>query len=70
MTLMQEWAAHAPVNYQHKYNLVLAKQARVNGDRLQAAAYYEIAIQEAIANGYLQKTAIAGSIVVENIVQL
>jgi hypothetical protein len=37
----------------------LAEQARVNGDRLQAATYYEIAIQEAIANGYLQKTAIA-----------
>jgi hypothetical protein len=38
MTLMQEWAAHAPVNYQHKYNLVLAKQARVNGDRLPGLA--------------------------------
>ncbi|MEH1807026.1 ATP-binding sensor histidine kinase [Nostoc sp.] len=59
---MQEWAAHAPVNYQHKYNLILAEQARVTGDRLQAADYYEIAIQEAIANGYVQEAAIANEL--------
>ncbi|MEA5603520.1 AAA family ATPase [Nostoc sp. UHCC 0252] len=59
---MQEWATHAPVNYQHKYNLILAEQARVIGDRVQAADYYEIAIQEAIANDYLQETAIANEL--------
>ncbi|NEU82186.1 AAA family ATPase [Nostoc sp. UIC 10630] len=59
---MQEWANHAPVNYQHKYNLVLAEQARVTGDRVQAADYYEIAIQEAIANDYVQETAIANEL--------
>ncbi|MEH2128081.1 ATP-binding sensor histidine kinase [Nostoc sp.] len=59
---MQEWAAHAPVNYQHKYNLILAEQARVTGDRLQAADYYEIAIQEAIANDYIQEAAIANEL--------
>ncbi|MEH2199581.1 ATP-binding sensor histidine kinase [Nostoc sp.] len=59
---MQEWAAHAPVNYQHKYNLILAEQARVTGDRLQAADYYEIAIQEAIANDYVQEAAIANEL--------
>ncbi|WP_392480868.1 AAA family ATPase [Nostoc sp. C110] len=59
---MQEWANHAPVNYQHKFNLVLAEQARVTGDRVQAADYYEIAIQEAIANDYVQETAIANEL--------
>ncbi|MEH2087736.1 ATP-binding sensor histidine kinase [Nostoc sp.] len=59
---MQEWAAHAPVNYQHKYNLILAEQARVTGDRLQAADYYEIAIQGAIANDYIQEAAIANEL--------
>ena len=59
---MQEWAAHAPINYQHKYNLILAEQARVTGDRLQAADYYEIAIQEAIANDYIQEAAIANEL--------
>ncbi|MDZ7949885.1 AAA family ATPase [Nostoc sp. DedQUE09] len=59
---MQEWATHAAVNYQHKYNLILAEQARVTGDRLQAADYYEIAIQEAIANGYVQEAAIANEL--------
>ncbi|MFW9260114.1 AAA family ATPase [Nostoc sp. CALU 546] len=59
---MQEWADHAPVNYQHKYNLILAEQARVTGDRLQAADYYEIAIQEAIANEYVQEVAIANEL--------
>nr|AVH79654.1 multi-sensor signal translduction multi-kinase [Nostoc sp. PCC 8009] len=59
---MQEWAFHAPVNYQHKYNLILAEQARVKGDRLQAADYYEIAIQQAIANDYIQEAAIANEL--------
>ncbi len=59
---MQEWADHAPMNYQHKYNLILAEQARVTGDRLQAADYYEIAIQEAIANDYVQEAAIANEL--------
>ncbi|MDZ8093530.1 MAG: AAA family ATPase [Nostoc sp. DedQUE05] len=59
---MQQWATHAPVNYQHKYNLILAEQARVTRDRLQAADYYEIAIQEAIANGYVQEAAIANEL--------
>ncbi|MDZ8035541.1 AAA family ATPase [Nostoc sp. DedSLP04] len=59
---MQQWATHAPVNYQHKYNLILAEQARVTSDRLQAADYYEIAIQEAIANGYVQEAAIANEL--------
>ncbi|MCC5644359.1 AAA family ATPase [Nostoc sp. CHAB 5824] len=59
---MQEWANHAPINYQHKYSLILAEQARVNGDRLQAADYYEIAIQEAIANDYVQEAAIANEL--------
>ncbi|MFS0517227.1 AAA family ATPase [Nostoc sp. UIC 10607] len=59
---MQEWADHAPVNYQHKYNLILAEQARVTGDRLEAADHYEIAIQEAIANDYVQEAAIANEL--------
>ncbi|MFN6485781.1 MULTISPECIES: AAA family ATPase [unclassified Nostoc] len=59
---MREWADHAPVNYQHKYHLILAEQARVSGDRLQAADYYQIAIEEAIANDYVQEAAIANEL--------
>jgi len=49
-------------HYQHKYNLIVAEQARVTGDQLQAADYYEMAIQEAIANGYVQEAAIANEL--------
>ena len=59
---MQEWAHHAPVNYQHKYNLIVAEQARITGNKLQAADYYEMAIQAAIANGYVQEAAIANEL--------
>ncbi len=44
---MQKWAHHAPMNYQHKYDLVEAQKARIFGKDWEAADYYDKAIEGA-----------------------
>jgi histidine kinase len=57
--IMKKWAYHAPMNYQHKYDLVEAEKARVFSDKLAAMDYYDLAIKGAVANGYIQEEALA-----------
>ncbi|MEG4623216.1 AAA family ATPase [Microcoleus sp. w1-18aA5] len=58
--IMQKWAYHAPMNYQHKYELVEAEKARIFSDKLLTAMdYYDLAIKGAAANGYIQEEALA-----------
>jgi len=59
---MQQWANHAPANFQHKYDLVAAEQARVLGISWQAAKHYEQAILGARTNGFLQEAALASEL--------
>ncbi|MFO5438630.1 MAG: serine/threonine protein kinase, partial [Dolichospermum sp.] len=47
---MQYWAVNAPMNYQHKYDLIEAEKARVLGQMLLAMEYYDRAIEG--ANNY------------------
>ncbi|WP_341732522.1 AAA family ATPase [Microcoleus sp. EPA2] len=56
---MKFWAYHAPMNYQHKFDLVAAEKARILGNKLEAMDYYDLAIKGAAANGYLQEEALA-----------
>ena len=56
---MQRWAQAAPMNYQHKFELVEAERYRVLGQRAEAIDYYECAIAGAKANGYLNEEALA-----------
>jgi predicted ATPase/signal transduction histidine kinase/serine/threonine protein kinase/CheY-like chemotaxis protein len=56
---MQNWAQSAPMNFQHKYNLVEAEKARVLGQDLTAMDLYEKAIVGARENEYLQEEALA-----------
>ncbi|KAM3109728.1 trifunctional serine/threonine-protein kinase/ATP-binding protein/sensor histidine kinase [Phormidesmis sp. 146-33] len=56
---MQEWATHAPANYQHKFDLVEAERARISGQILEAMEWYDRAIQGAKTERYLQETALA-----------
>ncbi|MCP6758337.1 MAG: AAA family ATPase [Fischerella sp. CENA71] len=56
---MQYWAQHAPMNYQHKYDLVEAEKARVLGNILEAEEFYERAIAGANKNEYIQEEALA-----------
>ncbi len=62
---MQHWAHHAPVNYQHKYDLVEAEKARISGDRLKAEDYYDRAIAGAKNHSYIQEEALANELAAE-----
>jgi PAS domain S-box-containing protein len=56
---LQKWAAHAPMNYLHKYHLVEAEKARVLGQFLEAEEFYERAILGASENEFIQEEALA-----------
>jgi len=55
----KNWAIHAPMNFQHGYDLVEAEKARVLGQDSQAIEYYERAISGAKAEGFTQDEALA-----------
>ncbi|HBL58476.1 MAG TPA: hypothetical protein DDZ80_08150 [Cyanobacteria bacterium UBA8803] len=57
--IMSQWAYHAPSNFQHKYELVEAERARVQGKIVKAMEYYDRAIQGAREQGYIQEEALA-----------
>jgi predicted ATPase/signal transduction histidine kinase/CheY-like chemotaxis protein/tRNA A-37 threonylcarbamoyl transferase component Bud32 len=56
---MQEWANRAPMNYQHKYELVEAEKSRVLGEKYRAMDFYDRAIKNAGEQGYIQEAALA-----------
>ena len=56
---LAQWAQLAPMNHQHKYDLVEAEKARVLGQFELAAKSYEKAIADARENEYLQEEALA-----------
>ncbi|MDJ0518548.1 MAG: AAA family ATPase [Trichodesmium sp. MO_231.B1] len=59
---MQYWANHAPMNGQHKVDLVAAERHRVLGERFQAIELYDRAIAGAKENEYLQEEAVANEL--------
>ena len=57
---MKKWAANAPMNFQHKYDLVRAEYARIeNKDTDKIALLYEAAINDARKNGFNNEYALA-----------
>ncbi|TAE99220.1 MAG: GAF domain-containing protein [Oscillatoriales cyanobacterium] len=62
---MQKWAHHAPMNYQHKYDLVEAEKARICGENWAAGEYYDRAIEGAKEQGYTQEEALANELAAE-----
>jgi predicted ATPase/GAF domain-containing protein len=56
---MKNWAFYAPMNFQHKYDLVAAELSAVLGEHIQAMELYDQAITGAKAQGYAQDEAIA-----------
>ncbi|MCW5313408.1 AAA family ATPase [Nostoc sp. KVJ3] len=56
------WAAHAPMNFRHKFDLVEAEKYRVLGNRAEAIEYYDRAIQGAKEQGYIQEEALANEL--------
>jgi predicted ATPase len=60
--LQQQWANYAPMNYQHKYDLVEAEKHRVLGKKLEAMELYDKAIAGAKENEYIQEEALANEL--------
>ncbi|MEO1375104.1 MAG: AAA family ATPase [Cyanobacteria bacterium J06635_10] len=56
---MYLWASHAPMNFQHKYDLVEAEKARVLGQSWQAEQLYERAIRGAKQYEFVHEEALA-----------
>ena len=59
---LKDWAHHAPMNCQHKYDLVEAEKARVLGKKWQASELYDQAISLAQENEYIQEEALANEL--------
>ncbi|MCC3419235.1 MAG: AAA family ATPase [Microcoleus sp. PH2017_07_MST_O_A] len=62
---MQKWAFHAPFNFQHKYELVEAEKARIQGQIVESMDYYDRAITGAKEQGYIQEEALASELAAE-----
>ncbi len=60
--LQQYWANYAPMNYQHKVDLVEAEKCRVLEQHYQAAEWYDRAIAGAKKNEYIQEEALANEL--------
>ncbi|WP_094678884.1 ATP-binding sensor histidine kinase [Hydrocoleum sp. CS-953] len=60
--LQQHWANYAPMNYQHKVDLVAAEICRVKGQKAEAIELYDQAIAGAKENEYIQEEALANEL--------
>jgi len=61
-TRLKAWAENAPMNYQHKSDLLEAERYRLLGDHLRAMELYDLAIAGARENGYIQEEALANEL--------
>ncbi|BAY92900.1 MULTISPECIES: ATP-binding protein [unclassified Tolypothrix] len=60
--LQQQWVKYAPMNHQHKFDLVKAEQYQVLGHNYEAGDCYDRAIVGAKANGYIQEEGLANEL--------
>ncbi|MFC1886379.1 ATP-binding protein, partial [Thermodesulfobacteriota bacterium] len=61
-TLMKTWADHCEANYLHKYLLIEAEKARVQGEDIQAMKLYDQAIESARKYDYINNQAIGNEV--------
>ncbi|MDZ7958484.1 MAG: AAA family ATPase [Aulosira sp. DedQUE10] len=59
---LQVRAKFAPMNFQHKYDLVLAEKHRVLGQKIEAIEYYDRAITLAQEHEYIHEAALANEL--------
>ncbi|MEA5500093.1 AAA family ATPase [Limnoraphis robusta] len=59
---LKDWATYAPMNFQHKFDLVEAERYRVLGQKTEAIEYYDRAISGAKENGFIQEEALANEL--------
>ncbi|UII31425.1 trifunctional serine/threonine-protein kinase/ATP-binding protein/sensor histidine kinase [Fulvivirga ulvae] len=55
---MKKWSKYAPMNFEHKYYLLLAEKFRTSGRYDKARLFYDKAISSASANNYLNDEAL------------
>ncbi|MEB3282508.1 MAG: AAA family ATPase [Lyngbya sp.] len=61
-TTLAQWAHYAPMNHQHKVDLLEAEKCRVLGKNYEAGDWYDRAIYGAKANEYLNEEALANEL--------
>ncbi|GAA6620447.1 AAA family ATPase [Scytonema sp. NUACC26] len=59
---LAQWAYHAPMNHQHKVDLVEAEKCRVLGKNYEAGDWYDRAISGAKENEYLNEEALSNEL--------
>ncbi|MEG4584349.1 AAA family ATPase [Microcoleus sp. MOSTC5] len=59
---LKDWADYGPMNYLHKYHLVEAEKHRVLARKTEALEFYDLAIQGAKENGYIQEEGLANEL--------
>jgi predicted ATPase/GAF domain-containing protein len=59
---LARWADNCPENFEHKYLLVRAEEARITGRPLEAEELYDQAITSARRNGFVQYEALASAL--------
>ncbi|TAF41488.1 MAG: serine/threonine-protein kinase PknK, partial [Oscillatoriales cyanobacterium] len=59
---LQHWAALAPSNHQHRWELIAAEKYRVLGNKTDAIEHYDRAITSAKANQFIQDEALANEL--------
>ena len=61
-TQLQQWAASCPENFLHRWQLVEAERARLNGQHFEAIEYYDQSIELAGQQGFIQNQALANEL--------
>jgi predicted ATPase/signal transduction histidine kinase len=59
---MQQWANYAPMNHQHRFELVEAEKCRILAQKTAAIEFYDRAISFARENGYIQEAALSNEL--------
>ncbi|HIK07410.1 MAG TPA: AAA family ATPase [Trichormus sp. M33_DOE_039] len=59
---LKQWTQFAPMNYEHKFNLVAAQHHKILGQKSEAIEMYDRAISLAQENGYIQDKALANEL--------
>jgi hypothetical protein len=58
----RHWVDQCPTNFEHRYALLAAEVARIDGQDLEAMRLYEQAIRSARENGFVQNEALANEL--------
>ncbi|WP_299403791.1 PAS domain S-box protein [Acaryochloris sp. IP29b_bin.148] len=59
---LEQFAHHAPMNFQHQVDLIRAERYRVFDQKLEAIEHYDCAVAGAKENGYIQEEALANEL--------